>query len=93
MKKITAILLTPFGLIALVILVILAIIGFILLLPIIGIIYALTAIVTAFFVMLAIVFGVYYFLKDTGEPFQRTSSNNYSLSDEKEMGKKEQKVN
>lgn len=37
--------------------------------------------------------GIYYALRDTNEPFQRTSTNNYSVSDEKEMGKKEQKLN
>lgn len=51
----------------------------------IGILFALLALV--FFVSM-----VYFALRDVGEPYQRSSGSKYSLDQQEETGKKEQKI-
>ncbi|MAG21948.1 MAG: hypothetical protein CL943_01400 [Candidatus Diapherotrites archaeon] len=54
---------------------------------------ALAVIIFGFLMVVLFVGGmIYYALRDVNEPFQRSSSKNYSLNQQDEVGRKEQSI-
>jgi uncharacterized membrane protein len=99
MKKVWALLLTPFTLIGFIVgalVLAFVLITFVAFNPLVWLglagIGAILGLAVTIFLLLVIFGGVYYFLRDTGEPFQRTEKADYSLKQQEETGKKEQKV-